>query len=243
MHHAHRACRSCGQLGLAPVVSLGQTPLARGLLSADELDLPGSDLSARPGRLPELCLVQITETAAEENWCGVAASHDCAARAGRSTMPQELVADTIRRRELNCRDLVVQVASGDGYLLRHYQRADVPVLGIEGSSRDGSRGATRAGHSDPGRAVLARSGAAAGSLRPAGRRRSRSSRLGRRGRPERFCGRTCTPCSSPRAWRSSRCLMFATWSRRSNSTRSITSIFVIFRSCRWWPCLTGMVWS
>ena len=73
MHHAHRACRSCGQLGLTPVVSLGQTPLARGLLSADELDRQEATYPLDLVVCPSCALVQITETAAEATWCGAAA--------------------------------------------------------------------------------------------------------------------------------------------------------------------------
>ncbi len=72
MHHAHRACRSCGQLGLAPVVSLGQTPLARGLLSADELDRQEATYPLDLVVCPSCALVQITETAVEEVCCGAA---------------------------------------------------------------------------------------------------------------------------------------------------------------------------
>jgi C-methyltransferase C-terminal domain/Putative zinc binding domain/Methyltransferase domain len=133
MHHAHRACRSCGQIGLTPVVSLGQTPLARGLLSADELDRQEATYPLDLVVCPSCALVQITETAAEATWCGAAASHEASPEPVIDDA-RELAAETIGRRELNCRDLVVQVASGDGYLLRHYQRADVPVLGIEGSA-------------------------------------------------------------------------------------------------------------
>ena len=134
MHHAHRACRSCGQLGLTPVVSLGQTPLTRGLLSADELDQTEATYPLDLVVCPSCALVQITETAAEENLCVAAASRDASLEPDVEDA-QELAAGTIRRRALNCRDLVVQVASGDGYLLRHYQEADVPVLGIEGRTR------------------------------------------------------------------------------------------------------------
>ncbi|HEY1783895.1 MAG TPA: class I SAM-dependent methyltransferase [Pirellulales bacterium] len=133
MHHAHRSCRSCGQLGLTPVVSLGQTPLARGLLSADELGCQEATYPLDLVVCPSCALVQISETIAETSCAGTVASYDAA------TDPviddaKELATDTIDRCGLNCRDLVVQVASGDGYLLRHYQRADVPVLGIEGSA-------------------------------------------------------------------------------------------------------------
>jgi C-methyltransferase C-terminal domain/Putative zinc binding domain/Methyltransferase domain len=134
MHHAHRACRSCGQLGLAPVVSLGQTPLTRDLLSADELDCQEATYPLELVVCPSCALVQITETAAEENLCGAAACRDASLEPAVEDA-QELAADTIERHQLNCRDLVVQVASGDGGLLKHYQQADVPVLGIEGASR------------------------------------------------------------------------------------------------------------
>ena len=132
MHHAHSACRSCGQLGLVPVVSLGCTPLAGRLLSAAELE---SDEATYPLDLvvcPSCALVQITETAAFD-----ASGDDQPDRLWEELIDDadELAAETIAHRHLNCRDLVIQVASGDGLLLEQYQRADVPVLGIETSTQ------------------------------------------------------------------------------------------------------------
>jgi SAM-dependent methyltransferase len=104
--------------------------LAGRLLSAAELE---SDEATYPLDLvvcPSCSLVQITETAALDA-CG----DDQGDRLLEELIDDadELAAETIAHRHLNCRDLVIQVASGDGLLLEQYQRADVPVLGIESS--------------------------------------------------------------------------------------------------------------
>ena len=40
-------CRSCGKAGLRLVLSLGETPLANGLLTIERLTLPESSVSLR----------------------------------------------------------------------------------------------------------------------------------------------------------------------------------------------------
>lgn len=44
---------------------------------------------------------------------------------------EEIVTRLTRSRQLDAGSLVVEIASNDGYLLQHYQRAGIPVLGIE----------------------------------------------------------------------------------------------------------------
>jgi C-methyltransferase C-terminal domain/Putative zinc binding domain/Methyltransferase domain len=130
MHHAHPACRLCGQIGLVPVVSLGRTPLAGRLLSADELSFQEPTYPLDLVVCPSCALVQITQTDAEDARCGDAVPSEPAIDDA-----DELAAETMDRHHLNYRDLVIQVASGDGNLLQHYRKADVPVLGIESSNQ------------------------------------------------------------------------------------------------------------
>ena len=124
------ACRSCGSSGLATVLSLGETPLANALLREEELrqDEPRYPLDL--AFCPTCSLVQITETVPPEilfrDYLYFSSFSDTMLRHA-----EELTARLVRERELGAGSLAVEVASNDGYLLQYYQRAGVPVLGIE----------------------------------------------------------------------------------------------------------------
>ncbi|MEZ0394869.1 MAG: class I SAM-dependent methyltransferase [Anaerolineales bacterium] len=123
-------CRSCGQRGLQPILSLGHTPLANSLLpdlrfAASEEKFP-LDLVF----CPHCSLVQITETIAPEKlfrqYLYFSSFSDTMLRHA-----QELATEVIGRARLHSGSLVVEIASNDGYLLQYYQQENIPVLGIE----------------------------------------------------------------------------------------------------------------
>jgi SAM-dependent methyltransferase len=123
-------CRSCSQHGLIPFLSLGRTVLANALLTAGQLGEPEEtyplDLSLCPG----CSLVQITETVPPEKlfreYFYLSSFSDTMVRHG-NAIANQLMAS----RQLSSSSLVVEVASNDGYLLQFYERAGIPVLGIE----------------------------------------------------------------------------------------------------------------
>jgi SAM-dependent methyltransferase len=130
MHHVHATCRSCGQIGLTPILSLGTTPLANRLLSADELELAEPKYPLDLVVCPGCALVQITETVPPEELFGEY-SYFSSFSDAMLEHAHSLVRRVIKERKLNYRSLVIEIASNDGYLLQYYQQADVPVLGIE----------------------------------------------------------------------------------------------------------------
>jgi SAM-dependent methyltransferase len=81
-------------------------------------------------RCPSCGLVQITETVPPE-----VLFRDYLYFSGFSVAmgvhAQQLVQRTCVQRQLDKHSLVVELASNDGYLLKHYLKAGVPVLGIE----------------------------------------------------------------------------------------------------------------
>ena len=60
------ACRSCGQVGVEAVLSLGEMPLANRLLRPDELEAPEPRYPLDLGFCPACSLVQIGETVPPE---------------------------------------------------------------------------------------------------------------------------------------------------------------------------------
>jgi SAM-dependent methyltransferase len=124
------ACRSCGGTDLAPILSLGETPLANALLEESELAAPEP-------RFPlDLCfcnacaLLQIEYSVDPEllfrDYPYFSSYSDTMLRHA-----SELVSEVIADEGLGERSFVVEIASNDGYLLRNYLAAGVPALGIE----------------------------------------------------------------------------------------------------------------
>lgn len=129
-HQVIAACRSCGSPHLRPVVSLGRTPLANALLTADALERPEPTFPLNLAFCEACSLVQIIETVPPEvlfdDYPYFSSFSDTMVRSVRQ-LAERLTAE----RGLTARSLVVEVASNDGYLLQHYKAAGVGVLGIE----------------------------------------------------------------------------------------------------------------
>lgn len=123
-------CRSCGAQNVVPILSLGRTPLANALLSAEQLGQPEPSYPLDLVFCGECSLVQITETVPPEQlfeeYLYFSSFSDTMLRHA-----EELVARLRSGRNLTSASLVVEVASNDGYLLQFYRRAGIPVLGIE----------------------------------------------------------------------------------------------------------------
>lgn len=123
-------CRSCGEAGLELVLSLGRTPLANALLTTEQLDQPEATYPLDLAFCPHCALMQITETVSPEKlfreYLYFSSFSDTMLRHA-----EELVGRLIASCRLGKRNLVVEIASNDGYLLQYYHRQDIPVLGIE----------------------------------------------------------------------------------------------------------------
>ena len=123
-------CRSCGGANLELILSLGETPLANALLTAEQRSQPEPRFPLDLVYCPDCSLVQITETVPPEQLF----SHYLYLSSFSDTMLQsaEEVANRLAdRRQLGPASLVVELASNDGYLLQYYRRRGVPVLGVE----------------------------------------------------------------------------------------------------------------
>ncbi|HLL73714.1 MAG TPA: class I SAM-dependent methyltransferase [Pyrinomonadaceae bacterium] len=128
--NAAPACRSCGAGGLEVVLSLGRTPLANSLLTAEQLAEPEEAYPLDLAFCGRCSLVQITETVPPEKlfreYFYLSSFSDTMLRHAEQT-----VAQLVASRGLGPESLVVEVASNDGYLLQYYRRRGIPVLGVE----------------------------------------------------------------------------------------------------------------
>ncbi|MDW8344337.1 MAG: class I SAM-dependent methyltransferase [Verrucomicrobiae bacterium] len=123
-------CRACGASPLKIFLSLGRTPLANSLLTADQLRQPEPTYPLEVAFCPECSLVQITETVPPEilfrDYVYFSSVSDTVVANARA-----MVADLLATQPLSSNSLVIEVASNDGYLLQFFQQAGIPVLGIE----------------------------------------------------------------------------------------------------------------
>jgi SAM-dependent methyltransferase len=138
------ACRICGAQGffpghngngdsradLLPVLDLGRTPLANRLLEAGQLSEPEPTYPLVLTYCNNCTLLQITETVPPEilfrDYVYFSSFSDTMVHHA------QILADRlVRERCLGPDHLVVEAASNDGYLLQHFARRGIPVLGIE----------------------------------------------------------------------------------------------------------------
>jgi SAM-dependent methyltransferase len=127
---ARTTCRSCGSPKLETVLSLGVTPLANSLLTPEDLARPEPTFPLDLAYCSTCSLVQITETVPPETLFRdylYFSSYSDEIQRHAAAISRRLI-DSLR---LGAGSLVVEAASNDGYLLRHYQAAGIPVLGIE----------------------------------------------------------------------------------------------------------------
>jgi SAM-dependent methyltransferase len=123
-------CRGCGASGLEVVLDLGEMPLANAILKEEDLARPEPRYPLALAYCPDCWLVQITETIPPDllfrEYTYFSSVSDAFVEHSR-VIAERLIA----QRGLGPDSLVVELASNDGYLLQHYARAGVPVLGID----------------------------------------------------------------------------------------------------------------
>ncbi|MFI6213794.1 class I SAM-dependent methyltransferase [Nocardia brasiliensis] len=125
-------CRLCDSERLTSVLDLGATPPCEKFLAAAELDLPESTYPLQLRLCADCMLLQIPALITPEDtfteYAYFSSFSDSWVRHART-----FVGEAIDRLELGADSFVVEVASNDGYLLRHLVAAGVPCLGIEPS--------------------------------------------------------------------------------------------------------------
>ena len=123
-------CRSCEHGDLRPILSLGRTPLANALLTAEQLREPEATFPLDLVFCPACALVQITETVPAEvlfrEYAYLSSFSDTVVQNA-----EGIVRRLIGLEGLGSESLAVEIASNDGYLLQHYHHKGIPVLGIE----------------------------------------------------------------------------------------------------------------
>ncbi|GAB4246461.1 MAG: class I SAM-dependent methyltransferase [Thermoleophilia bacterium] len=124
-------CRGCGGEALEPVLFLGELALADGLLGPEDLEAPEPLYPLTVVFCPGCSLVQIKETVPPEVLFGADYPYYSSFSPALLEHSRRNALNLLESKRLGPDSLVVEVASNDGYLLRNFVEAGVPVLGID----------------------------------------------------------------------------------------------------------------
>ncbi len=131
------SCRLCDSNRLLSVLDLGATPPCETFLAADDLDSPEPTFPLHLRLCEDCLLLQIPALITPEDtfteYAYFSSYSDSWVQHART-----FVNDAATRLGLGPESFVVEVASNDGYLLRHVVAAGVPCLGIEPSVNVGA---------------------------------------------------------------------------------------------------------
>ncbi len=131
MHEIISGCRSCGSPHLEPFLSLGETPLANGLLDAEGLQRPEPTFPLDVAFCAKCSLVQILATVRPEVVFGedypyYSSFSDTVLEHSRKNA-ERLIAS----QSLDEDSLVLEIGSNDGYMLQYFVKEGIPVIGID----------------------------------------------------------------------------------------------------------------
>jgi SAM-dependent methyltransferase len=127
------ACRGCGSPQLKQFLDLGATPLADALVTEAVVENPSTEerFPLAVAFCPDCALVQITHDVDREklfvdNYLYFSSFSDHLLRHSR-----DHALGLIESRQLSPESLVVELASNDGYLLKNFVDAGIPVVGFD----------------------------------------------------------------------------------------------------------------
>jgi hypothetical protein len=125
------ACRSCGCEQIEQVLNLGIQPLANALLEPDQLSEPEPRFPLEVVMCRECSLLQVSEDVPPEILFGQDYPYFSSFIPALLTHSRAHALDLIDELKLGPDDLVVEIASNDGYLLKNFREVGIPVLGID----------------------------------------------------------------------------------------------------------------
>ena len=131
MNDRSSSCLSCGNNDLKSIISFGYTPLADNLLTQAELDSPEYTAPLDLAFCPECSLVQITEVVPPEILFCQDYPYFSSVSASLLKHFGGSAQNLIKTRNLDSNSLVIEAASNDGYMLKNFLDAGIPVLGID----------------------------------------------------------------------------------------------------------------
>jgi SAM-dependent methyltransferase len=125
------ACRSCENSELEIFLDLGKKPPSDRILTDEMLTQPEPFYPLEVAFCPRCSLVQILETVPPEDLFTDGYEYYSSFIPSLLKHSSENVKDLIQLRKLNANSFIIELASNDGYLLKNYVEAGIPVLGID----------------------------------------------------------------------------------------------------------------
>ena len=125
------SCISCKHHGLLPILDLGPMPHANGVLEPALLECKESLVPLRLGYCPECSLVQLLETRPPEEIFGEDYCYFSSVSEDLLKHSRDHALELIAARGLGLSDLVIEIASNDGYMLQNFKEKGIRVLGID----------------------------------------------------------------------------------------------------------------
>ena len=130
---ASGCCRSCGGSGLTTILDLGLQPIANNLVEREKLFEVEDRFPLRIVFCHGCSLVQIAETIPPTVLFGSSYPYFSSFSPALLAHSRAHAVSLIEERRLGPHSLVVEVGSNDGYLLKTFVQAGIPVLGIDPS--------------------------------------------------------------------------------------------------------------
>jgi SAM-dependent methyltransferase len=125
------SCRSCGGSSLEVVLDLGSQPIANAFVEENRKGEPEDRFPLEIAFCEDCALVQVTETIDPDILFGQDYPYFSSFIPALLAHSREHAHALLESRKLGAESLVVEVASNDGYLLKNFVEAGVPVLGVD----------------------------------------------------------------------------------------------------------------
>ncbi len=124
-------CRSCKKKELQIFLDLGDKPPSDRILTEEMLNQPEPFYPLEVAFCPHCSLVQILETVPPEDLFTDGYEYYSSFIPSLLQHSKENVMDLINSLNLDKNNLIIELASNDGYLLKNYAELGIPVLGID----------------------------------------------------------------------------------------------------------------
>ena len=124
-------CRSCGGSSLEVVLDLGLQPIANAFVEESRKDEPEDRFPLEIAFCHDCALVQVTESIDPDILFGQDYPYFSSFIPALLIHSRDHAHTLMKSRELDANSLVVEVASNDGYLLKNFVEAGIPVLGVD----------------------------------------------------------------------------------------------------------------
>ena len=127
-------CRGCGAKLTLTFLDLGMSPIANNLVENKQLNHQNKSYPLRAMTCEKCALVQLSEAIPKEKLFPSSYTYFSSYSSTWLEHSKTYVEKMISLLQLNQNDLVVEIASNDGYLLQYFANSGIKVLGIEPAS-------------------------------------------------------------------------------------------------------------